>query len=169
MWLRVKQRDCPGLSKGLIWLRKTPHGPWNVFVMRSRFPPGALEDPAVPVGVPGGRVPDAAGKTSPVGCRLWICSRLPALQPGGVSLAGLQHLSDPHLHRHAAVDSADLAPVSTSLNWFGWIKTTAGCFFKWSCWILLPPLAGLVLTGLDHFRLVQLSRDPLSEPFRLVC
>lgn len=86
--------------------------------MRSYFPPGAPEDPAVPVGVPGGRVPDAAGKTSPVRRRLWICSGLPALQSGGVSLAGLCYLPDPHLHRHLALASPGLAPIWSGLYWF---------------------------------------------------
>lgn len=87
-------------------------------------PPGASEDPALPVGLSDGRVPGAAGETSPVRRWLWFCTRLPALQPGGVSVAGLGHLPDDHLHWHAALDTgltgsaADSSPVWAGFTGF---------------------------------------------------
>lgn len=69
-------------------------------------PSGAPEDPALPVGLPGGRVQGAAGEAPPVGRVLRLRSGLPALQPGGVGVVGLGHLPDPHLHRHAELGAA---------------------------------------------------------------
>lgn len=58
------------------------------------------------MGLPGGRVQGAVGKTPPVGRVLRLRSGLPALQPGGVGVVGLGHLPDPHLHRHAELGAA---------------------------------------------------------------
>lgn len=99
-------------------------------------PPGASEDPTLPVGLPGGRVPGVAGETPSVRRRLRLCTWLPALQPGGVGVAGLGHLPDTHLHRHAGLDSG--------LTWSRLVQLQTRVQL---CWVFLPSISSVLLTG----------------------